>query len=93
MNESIHRILYALLPLEGYLRVVSRLFFVFQRLGIGRRTPAMEYVRHLPQLVRKGDICIDIGANLGYYARTLARLVGPAGASTPWSRWNRSARC
>ncbi len=79
MNESIHRILYALLPLEGYLRVVSRLFFVFQRLGIGRRTPAMEYVRHLPQLVRKGDICIDIGANLGYYARTLARLVGPTG--------------
>ena len=93
MNESIHRILYALLPLEGYLRVVSRLFFVFQRLGIGRRTPAMEYVRHLPQLVRKGDICIDIGANLGYYARTLARWSVPRGASTPWSRWNRSARC
>lgn len=79
MKTLIHKILYRTLPLEGYLRVVSRLFFLFQRLGIGRRAPATEYVYHLEQLVRKGDVCIDIGANLGYYTRTLARLAGPAG--------------
>jgi len=75
----LHRILYRLLPFEGYLRAVSRLFFLWQRLGIGRYAPATEYVYHLPQLVRAGDVCIDIGANLGYYARTLSRLAGPAG--------------
>ena len=79
MKKTLHRILYRTLPLEGYLRAVSRLFFLWQRLGLGRRAPGTEYVYHLPQLVRAGDTCIDIGANLGYYARTISRLAGPAG--------------
>lgn len=79
MKTLIHKILYRTLPLEGYLRVVSRMFFLWQRLGIGRYAPATEYVYHLPQLVGTGDTCIDIGANLGYYTRTLSHLVGPAG--------------
>ena len=79
MKKTLHRILYHTLPLEGYLRAVSRLFFLWQRLGLGRRAPETEYVYHLPQLVRAGDTCIDIGANLGYYARTISRLAGPAG--------------
>lgn len=79
MKTLIHKILYRTLPLEGYLRAVSRLFFLWQRLGIGRYAPATEYVYHLPKLVRPGDVAIDIGANLGYYARTLAQLTGPEG--------------
>ncbi len=68
-----------MLPLEGYLRVVSALFFLWQRLGIGRHSAALEYVYHLDKLVRRGDHCLDIGANLGYYTRTLAQRVGPEG--------------
>lgn len=79
VEKTIHRILYRTLPLERYLRAVSGLFFLFRRLGIGRRSPATEYVYHLPELVREGDVCIDIGANLGYYARPLSELVGPSG--------------
>lgn len=79
MKTLIHKILYKTLPLEGYLRAVSRMFFLWQRLGIGRYAPATEYVYHLPQLVHAGDTAIDIGANLGYYARTISRLAGPAG--------------
>lgn len=79
MSGLLHRILYRLLPLEGYLRVVSSLFFLWHWLGLGRRSEALEYVYHLPRLVRAGDVCIDIGANLGYYARTLARLAGSEG--------------
>lgn len=77
--KLIHRILYRLLPLETYLRVVSRLFFIYMRLGLGRRSGATEYVWLLPQLVRQGDVCIDIGANLGYYSRPLSRIVGNGG--------------
>ncbi len=79
MKTFLHQILYKSLPLESYLRTVSRLFFLTYRLGLGRRAAATEYVYHLPQLVRAGDVCIDIGANLGYYARPLSKLAGPAG--------------
>ncbi len=78
-TKFIHKLLYRMLPLEGYLRVVSRLFFLWQRLGIGRHSEALEYVYHLDKLVHKGDHCLDIGANLGYYTLTLARLVGHEG--------------
>ena len=77
--KFLHRLFYRTLPLEWYLRVVSALFFVYMRLGLGRRSEAVEYVRLLPQLVHRGDICIDIGANLGYYSRPLSRLAGDGG--------------
>ena len=79
MGRLFHRILYRLLPLEGYLRVVSRLFFLYRALGIGRKGRALEYNYHLQQLVKEGDTVIDIGANLGYYTRPLADIVGAAG--------------
>ena len=79
MGKLFHRLLYRLLSLEGYLRVVSRLFFLNRWLGLGRTGRALEYNYHLPQLVRKGDVAIDIGANLGYYTRPLADIVGNEG--------------
>ena len=77
--KTVHKFLYRLLPLEWYLRVVSTLFFIYMRFGLGRRSEAVEYVRLLPQLVRRGDVCIDIGANLGYYSRPLSQLAGDEG--------------
>ena len=79
MGKLFHRLLYRLLSLEGYLRVVSRLFFLTRALGIGRNGRALEYNYHLPQLVKRGDTAIDIGANLGYYTRPLADIVGAEG--------------
>ena len=80
MGRLFHRLLYRLLSLEGYLRVVSRLFFLTRALGIGRKGRALEYNYHLPQLVGRGDVAIDIGANLGYYTRPLSDIVGEEGA-------------
>ncbi len=79
MGRFIHRVLYRLLPLEAYLWVVSSLLFLWKRLGIGRRSAALEYLYHLEKLVHEGDCCLDIGANLGYYTCTLAQLVGERG--------------
>lgn len=77
--RPLHKLLYRTLSLEDYLRAVSRLFFIWQRLGLGRFSPATEYVWHLPRLVKPGDTVLDIGANLGYYSRTLSRLAGAGG--------------
>ena len=79
MGKLFHRILYRLLSLENYLRVVIRMFFLYRALGLGRGGRALEYVYHLPQLVKQGDKVIDIGANLGYYTCPLADLVGDSG--------------
>ena len=79
MKTLIHKILYRTLPLEGYLRAVSRLFFLWQRLGIGRYAPATEYVYHLPRPVRAGDTAVANRANPRYYAPPHSRLTGPAG--------------
>ena len=79
MGKLFHRILYRLLSLENYLRVVSRMFFLYRALGLGRGGRALEFVYHLPQLVKQGDKVIDIGANLGYYTCPLADLVGEEG--------------
>ena len=79
MGKLFHRILYRLLSLENYLRVVSRMFFLYRAFGLGRGGRALEYVYHLPQLVKQGDKVIDIGANLGYYTCPLADLVGEGG--------------
>ena len=79
MGKLFHRLLYRLLPLEGYLRVVSRMFFIYRALGIGRHGRALEYNYHLPNLVSRGATAIDIGANLGYYTRPLADIVGAEG--------------
>jgi len=79
MNRLLHKLLYRLLPLGGYLHAVSALFFLTHRLGIGRYAPATEYTFHLKKLLHAGDLAIDIGANLGYYARLMARIAGRDG--------------
>lgn len=79
MMRLIHKLLYRMLSLEGYLRVVSAMFFVWKRMGIGRYAEATEYVYHLPKLVGEGATAIDIGANLGYYSRYISQAIGEGG--------------
>jgi FkbM family methyltransferase len=79
ISDSIKRGLYRRLSLENYLRVLSAVFFAGLRLGVGRRSEAYEYPRYLKKLVRKGDVAIDIGANLGYYSKVLSGIVGSEG--------------
>ena len=79
MGKLLHRILYRTLSLKSYLRVVSRMLFIYRALGLGRSSRTMEYNYHLPQLVGRGATAIDIGANLGYYTCPLADIVGSEG--------------
>lgn len=83
MKALLHKILYRTLPLEGYLRAVSRLFFISYRLGLGRRSAATEYVYHLPRLAKAGDTAIDIGANLAITPVLSRKSSAPQAGSMP----------
>jgi len=75
----IKQTLYKLLGVKNYLIVVSRLFFISYRLGWLKKDKTFDCHYFIRKLVRKGDHVIDIGANLGYYSRLFAKLVGSKG--------------
>ena len=54
MKTLIHKLLYRLLPLKSYLRVMSRMLFLWERMGWGRHSEALEYLYHLKELVGEG---------------------------------------
>ncbi len=65
------------LGFEGYLRFISRAYLRLTGLGWGRsKYPELFF---LEKLIRPGFVCLDIGANLGYYSVALSRLAGEDG--------------
>lgn len=72
-------ILYKTLPLSTYLQVLSKLFFFSFRNGSLRSKEEYKYYYFLNAKIKPGSIIIDIGANLGYFARLFAEWTGPEG--------------
>lgn len=79
IGNWVRRILYKTLPLETYLSLLSQFYFISFNLGLLKNNRQYAYPYYLKNIVKKGDVCIDIGANLGYITTRLAKLVGPTG--------------
>ena len=75
----IRKILYTLLPLEAYLATLSKLYFLTFNLGLLKSNKLYDYPYFLKNIIKKGDTCLDIGANLGYISVPLSKLVGSQG--------------
>ena len=77
--KSIKKILLQWLGLKHYLQLTSTFFFTARNQNWLRNQP--EYYAHYLALefIKPGDTVIDIGANLGYYARPFAKKVGVTG--------------
>ena len=77
MIKLFRKLLVRTLGFERYIRLVSRVYLRLVGAGWGRsKYPELFF---LQQVVRPGFVCLDIGANLGYYSVALSRLAGPQG--------------
>ena len=77
--KKIKEVLLRLLGQRAYLKLTSKLFFLYFYNGWLRNNPSYYTHYFVKQFISKGDTVIDIGANLGYYSVRFAKLVGPAG--------------
>jgi FkbM family methyltransferase len=75
----VKKILFRVLGQKRYYRVVSKAFFLLYESGLLKLFGKFEYHYFVRDLVREGDITIDIGANMGYYTRIFAKKCGRNG--------------
>jgi len=79
MTKQIKRFIFRTLGLKNYLRILQRTYFLFYRTGLLKYNPNYAYHYFAKNLINKGDVIIDIGANLGYYSFSFARWTGDSG--------------
>lgn len=75
----LRRLLFSLLGLEKYLDLTSRIFFLAFRMGFLRGNKSYDCHHFVKNMIKEGDVVIDIGANLGYYTKIFASMAGPGG--------------
>jgi FkbM family methyltransferase len=77
MEKKIRAILLQTLGLENYLSLVSRIYIRLIKMGfMKQKYPELFYLK---QLVKPGYVCVDIGANVGYYSTFLSLYTGKQG--------------
>lgn len=73
----IKRILFKSLGTKAYLRLISRVYLNLISMGFMKKQhPEIHFLK---KIIKKNYVCIDIGANLGYYSYFLSILAGPNG--------------
>lgn len=79
MVRKIKELLFKSLSLDNYLRLLQRSYFFLYKTGILKFNKAYTYHYYIKRFIKKGDVIIDIGANLGYYSILFAQWVGTSG--------------
>lgn len=77
--SQIKKFTFRYFKIENYLRILQWAYFVSYKTGLLRLNENYTYHYHVKKLIRKGDIIIDIGANLGYYSILFAKWTGATG--------------
>lgn len=77
MERIFRSILLKIIGLHGYLAVVSDIYIRLIKIGFFKKKyPEMFYLKNI---INNGDVCLDIGANVGYYSVFLSKLTGKSG--------------
>lgn len=78
-GNFVRRLLFKFLPFEYYLKGLSKLYFISFEMGLLKKNRLYDYPYFLDKVISTADVCIDIGANLGYITVRLAKLTGNSG--------------
>lgn len=70
-------ILYKTLGLKKYLSLVSNVYI--KNIKKGKWKTEYPELHYLKDIIHEGDLCIDIGANLGYYSFFMSKYAGKTG--------------
>jgi FkbM family methyltransferase len=77
MEKKLRALLLQALGTEKYLKLVSKIYIRLIKAGMMKgKYPELFY---LQELIKPGFICIDIGANVGYYSTMLSKQVDSTG--------------
>ncbi len=79
IKRQVRKILFLIFPYKSYLKVTTKIGFTLAQLPFTKYLRDYEYIHFIRKIIKKGDVCIDIGANVGYYTCVLAEIVGPEG--------------
>ena len=71
--------LFRILGLKNYLKLLHWGFHSMYAIGALKRNYIYKYHYFDKNIIREGDVVLDIGANLGYYTKLFAKWVGKRG--------------
>lgn len=75
--KFIRKILLKILGLKCFLKLISSIYITLVNKGfLKKKYPELFYLK---EIVKPNDVCIDIGANVGYYSIFLSKIVGRSG--------------
>ncbi len=72
--KTIKKLLAKILSQKAYLRTLHRVFYLLFDLGFLRGDKRFKYHYMVKKIVQKDFVVVDIGANLGYFAKNFSRL-------------------
>lgn len=72
--NGIKGLLFYFLSEKRYLRVLHRGFYMMLDLGLLKGNHKFKFHYKIYSLIKKDDVILDIGANLGYFSKSFSRL-------------------
>ena len=72
--KGIKRLLFSILSEKSYLRLLHRSFYIMLDLNLLKKDSKFKYHYKIREIIKDDDTILDIGANLGYFAKSFSRL-------------------
>jgi FkbM family methyltransferase len=75
--KRLRKLLYQILGIKAYLRLISKIYITLIRWGFYKNK--YQELHYLKKIIKPGYVCLDIGANLGYYSFFMCTYAGKEG--------------
>lgn len=72
--KAIKQLLFSILSEKSYLKLLHRSFYALFDIGLLKGDQKFKYHYKVKSLIKEDDVVLDIGANLGYFAKTFSRI-------------------